>query len=82
MDWFLLVVQMTQQGPEDQEPVRFATRTECMAAAQAFVERYPAFELIDRSGDGAFEAPVVRSSVECVSAEQLGARKEGKTPAD
>lgn len=47
-----------------------------MAAAQAFVKIYPAFEWRDRSAKGLrVELPVVRSYVECVSAQEYKRRK-------
>jgi hypothetical protein len=42
--------------------------TDCEAAADTFVARYPAFDWRARPNSGAVEAPVIRSYVECVPA--------------
>lgn len=76
MKWVLLIFLVAPEEYVDFEPRPFETRAECMAAAQAFVEIYPAFEWRDRSAKGLrVELPVVRSYVECVSAQEYKRRK-------
>ncbi len=62
----------------ENEPLPFETKAECIATGQAFAEKYPAFEWLDRSGESTrIEPPVFRSSVECVSVEEYKRRKYG-----
>ncbi len=68
MEWLLVMVLVSSMDDIEFEPMRFATKAECVAAAEAFVERYPAFEWRDPSDEWAVENPVVRSYVECVPA--------------
>lgn len=78
MKWVLLVHLIAPGENVDYEPLPFETRAECAAAGEAFAEKYPAFEWLDRSGDPArTEPPVVRSSVECISVEEYKRRKYG-----
>ncbi|OHC75921.1 MAG: hypothetical protein A3G18_01805 [Rhodospirillales bacterium RIFCSPLOWO2_12_FULL_58_28] len=63
MKWLLVIVLASSAGDIGHEPVLFKTRSECVAAAEAFVGKYPAFELRDNQ---TVEAPVIRSYVECV----------------
>ncbi len=67
MEWLLIIVLVSATQDIEHEPLRFETRSECMAAATAFVDRYPAFELRDRADDRRVENPVVRSYVECIA---------------
>lgn len=67
MEWLLAIVLVSPMDYTEFEPIRFATKAECVVAAQAFVERYPAFEWRDRL-EPRTENPVVRSYVECVPA--------------
>ncbi len=67
MEWLLVIVLVSSMDDIEFEPMRFVTKAECVAAAEAFVERYPAFEWRDRL-EPRTENPVVRSYVECVPA--------------
>ena len=78
MRWVLLIHLVAPQENVNYEPVPFETRAECVAAGEAHVEKYPAFEWLDRSGERAqIEPLVVRSTVECVSAKEYKRRKYG-----
>ncbi len=68
MEWLLMIVLVSPTEDIESEPVRFQTRAECVAAAEEFVGRYPAFEWRDRSDEWTVENPVVRSYVKCVPA--------------
>ena len=76
MKWVLLIHLVAPQEYVDYEPVPFETRAECLGAAEAFVDRHPAFEHRYRSG-AIVELPVVRSYVECISAQEYKRRKYG-----
>ena len=76
MKWVLLMFLVAPEEYVVFEPRPLETRAECMASAQAFVKIYPAFEWRDRSAKGLrVELPVVRSYVECVSAQEYKRRK-------
>ena len=67
MEWLLWVGLMMYEP--DFEPALFETRTECMAAAEAFVEQNPIFEWEDRPRE--LHEPiylVLRPTVICVRA--------------
>lgn len=79
MKWVLLIHLVSpsdQVEYKDYAPLPFETKAECVAAAEAFVDKNPAFEHRYRSGTEV-ELPVVRSYVECVSAEEYKRRKYG-----
>ncbi|HEB79571.1 MAG TPA: hypothetical protein ENI79_03735 [Rhodospirillales bacterium] len=66
MEWLLIIVLFSSTEDIDHAPVRFETQPECIAAAEAFVRKFPAFEFRDRSDKRAVETPVIRSYVECI----------------
>ncbi len=66
MEWLLIVVLMTAEGDIERAPTRFPSRAECIAAAEAFVEKHPAFELRYPPDEDVMALPVLRSYVECV----------------
>ncbi len=66
MEWLLIIILASPTDDVELKPIRFLTRAECVAAAQEFVERYPAFEWRDRSEEWTVENPVVRSYVQCL----------------
>ena len=76
MKWVLLIHLVAPGDYVEYEPLPFETRDAYVAAAAAYVEKYPAFEWRDRSGKGLrVELPVVRSYVECISVEEYKRRK-------
>lgn len=78
MKWILFIHLVAPGDYVDYEPLPFETRAECVAAAVAYVEKYPAFEWRSRSGkEWRVEPPVVRSYVECISVEEYKRRKNG-----
>lgn len=74
MKCLLLIHLVAPEDFVDFEPIWFDSRNECTAAAHAFVERHPAFEYVARDGN-AVTPPVVRSTVECLSARDYAERQ-------
>ena len=75
MKWVLLIFLLSPTKYMDFKPTAFETEARCLAAAEAFVERYPAFEWRRWPRDR-IERPVVRSYVECLPANEYERRKE------
>jgi len=61
----LIAVFMFSEGLDRRLVATYRTESECVAAAEAFVAKNPAFEFRHASDDKVIE-PVVRSYVECV----------------
>ena len=66
MEWLLIIVLMTAEDDVELEPMQFASKAECIAAAETFVEKHPAFELRYPPDEDVMAYPVLRSYVECV----------------
>ncbi len=77
MKWLMLIVLLSADGNTRYDPVPFVSENECIAAAQEFVNRYPAFEWHDHRPSNAVTLPVVRSYVKC-EPEALKPPKGGK----
>ena len=69
MKWILIIVVVNLAEDVSYRSVPFETEADCAAAGQAFVARFPGFEWHNPSDETAVEAPVVRSHLRCIEAE-------------
>ena len=65
MEWLLLIVLLVVDDGEKYGPVLYPFERECIAAAQEFVGRHPAFEWRDHRRPNGLMAMVLRPHVEC-----------------
>ncbi len=63
MEWLMIVVLMYVNDERHVEK-SFASRAECVAAAEAYVARYPELEWHEPSDDASIIRPVVRSTIQ------------------
>lgn len=62
MKWLLIIILVSPVEDADYDTtLSFAAESECLAAARAFVERHPDFELREKAGN-----LLLRSYVECI----------------
>ena len=67
MKWLLVIFFL---GEYEYERIPFATEKECMAAAEGFVESNPNFEWVDGPPEVGETLLVIRSTVECIGADE------------
>ena len=65
MKWLLVLILLSPPDGAGPEPIAFADKAACIAAAEAFVARYPELELWNYSGSLAVDRLVVRPTVRC-----------------
>ena len=75
MKWVPLIYLLSPTEDKDFALPAFETEARCLAAVEAFVEWYPAFEWRRWPREWA-EHPVVRSYVECLPANEYERRQE------
>ena len=67
MEWLMIVVLMYADDGRHEEK-RFASRAECIAAAEEYVARYPELEWRHPSDELSITRPVARSTIRCIPA--------------
>ncbi|MGH6953302.1 MAG: hypothetical protein ACREGL_03915 [Alphaproteobacteria bacterium] len=66
MKWYLLIVLLGSEMNSEIDPVEFPSEAECVAAGNAFIERFPMFDWLVPPDESSVIRPVLRSHVECV----------------
>lgn len=67
MKWLLVIIFVSAEPDIDRdETIRFATESECLAVARAFVEMHPEFELLEGADERKVGTLLLRSYVECI----------------